>query len=515
MNHQKRNRKVKQVMVLLIMAVFTLTTIMPPAFAAAPTWWPEVREAALADALGAMEGFMATDNGVGAIYAGVLASLHAAHKPGDTGNGWQPQAPAPLSIGYHHNMAMEYIMRNMGPLDFKTSAGRARAEQLLLAYLDNNVVERFISSGGAPDGSAGRAAEPFFKIGSISGDPENPASAGSGSPVLQTGTYQGSESLNDGYNPQISDILKRLETERNRGSISNTFYQNILITMEILRSQGDNPDLLMDTAVDYLLREERPRRRVEVLTSIQDAGTLQESLSLNFEKLVVTYKEHLQREAGENVTPADITLNKATRDALDIIVVVPGRGAGISPQVEVREFLAASVFLEVLSESYRYHRHGVVPTTPEQEPQLRIIMTIGNTAGTANGRPIATDVAPFIRDGRTLLPFRFIGEQLGAQIDWDAIDRKVTYTLGTRTVSLWIDQNLSLVNGRERLVDPLNPNVVPIIRDGRTMVPVRFISEALGFTVDWNGETQQVTVSGNNPLYTGSGTSQSNPLFGN
>lgn len=107
------------------------------------------------------------------------------------------------------------------------------------------------------------------------------------------------------------------------------------------------------------------------------------------------------------------------------------------------------------------------------------------------------DVAPIIRGDRTLLPIRFVVEPLGGTIIWNEPEQKVTITRGDTTIELWINKNVAKVNGVDKVIDPDNALVKPIIvKPGRTMLPVRFISEALGCTVDWNPVNEEVTVSG-------------------
>jgi hypothetical protein len=56
-------------------------------------------------------------------------------------------------------------------------------------------------------------------------------------------------------------------------------------------------------------------------------------------------------------------------------------------------------------------------------------------------------------------------------------------------------EDLFQVDGKSVPVDPYNPRVVPeIMEPGRTMVPLRFVSEALGCTVDWNPATGEITI---------------------
>lgn len=103
---------------------------------------------------------------------------------------------------------------------------------------------------------------------------------------------------------------------------------------------------------------------------------------------------------------------------------------------------------------------------------------------------IPVDVPPFIEGGRTLVPLRFIGEQLGATIGWDGATQKITYTKGDTTVILWIGKNTAEVNGQSMTLE-----APPRIIDGRTVVPLRFVGEAFGAGLEWEGSTQSITLT--------------------
>ena len=105
------------------------------------------------------------------------------------------------------------------------------------------------------------------------------------------------------------------------------------------------------------------------------------------------------------------------------------------------------------------------------------------------------DVTPVDLGGRILIPVRFATEPLGAKIDWLESEQKVTVTLGSNVVELWIGKNTAKVNGIDKLIDPNNPKVMPMIIDNRTMIPIRFLSENLGCTVDWDAIGNKATIT--------------------
>jgi photosystem II stability/assembly factor-like uncharacterized protein len=114
---------------------------------------------------------------------------------------------------------------------------------------------------------------------------------------------------------------------------------------------------------------------------------------------------------------------------------------------------------------------------------------------TSDGKVIALDSPPVIVEGRTLVPIRPIVEKLGGSVAWDNVERKVTITLGDKTLELWIGKNTAKVNGTTVPIDSSNTKVVPQIISGRTMLPVRFVAETLGARVDWDGTLKKITIT--------------------
>ncbi len=122
-------------------------------------------------------------------------------------------------------------------------------------------------------------------------------------------------------------------------------------------------------------------------------------------------------------------------------------------------------------------------------------LKIGDRTMYVNDSPRVIDVSPVIIEGRTLLPIRWIAEPLGAEVGWDGNERKVTIDLSNTKVELWIGKNIAKLNGKDTPIDPNNPKVVPIIKDGRTLLPVRFVAESLGCSVEWDPKNQIVTIT--------------------
>jgi len=122
-------------------------------------------------------------------------------------------------------------------------------------------------------------------------------------------------------------------------------------------------------------------------------------------------------------------------------------------------------------------------------------LSIGSEIAFVGEQAIILDSPPIIKNGRTLVPIRAIVEALGGSIVWDETERKVAITLKDTTIELWIGKPQAKVNGVLKWIDETNYKVMPEIINGRTMLPLRFISEQLGAKVDWDNTTKTITIT--------------------
>lgn len=138
---------------------------------------------------------------------------------------------------------------------------------------------------------------------------------------------------------------------------------------------------------------------------------------------------------------------------------------------------------------------------PRRGTGVTVWLQVGNRTARVNGEPVILDVAPRVADGRTLVPLRFLGNALGAEMSFDPADRHIRFALGGRQIDLWLDRAEALVNGR-----PVTLDTAPTVVNGRTLVPLRFLSERLGADVTYNPGDQSITVT-----YPGQGQSAAPP----
>jgi hypothetical protein len=146
---------------------------------------------------------------------------------------------------------------------------------------------------------------------------------------------------------------------------------------------------------------------------------------------------------------------------------------------------------------------------------LLLLTSVGNIASAAgndqikvlvNGVQQHFDQSPILYHDYTLVPLRGIFENLGAKVTWDQATQKVTVNKDMLNLTLQIGKDTVIKNGL-----PIELPVTPEVVNGRTLVPLRFISETLGAKVDWLGDTNTVVItSDNNNTSTSSNTSNQN-----
>ncbi|QUH25055.1 stalk domain-containing protein [Serpentinicella alkaliphila] len=141
----------------------------------------------------------------------------------------------------------------------------------------------------------------------------------------------------------------------------------------------------------------------------------------------------------------------------------------------------------VVSDKIEVH-FGATPVVKEVPGAKSVVLTIDNAASVVDGKVQTLDVAPFIQNGRTFVPVRFIAEALGAEVSFtqnaqgltDTVtltreDKVVTMTIGATTLTVVADGKTTTVTS----------DVAPQVVSGRTVLPFRALAEAMGAEVDY------------------------------
>jgi len=134
---------------------------------------------------------------------------------------------------------------------------------------------------------------------------------------------------------------------------------------------------------------------------------------------------------------------------------------------------------------------GLVTMTTTSAPVTRVIvLTIGTDIVTVDGKATSVDAAPEIVNGRTFVPIRFIAETFGSTVTWLPETKGVTIVLGDTTIGLQIGNKTVVINGNIIAVE-----AAPYIKNSRTMVPLRVISESFGGDVVWDPALRTITIT--------------------
>ncbi len=149
--------------------------------------------------------------------------------------------------------------------------------------------------------------------------------------------------------------------------------------------------------------------------------------------------------------------------------------AGLTPEQIEREYA------EEL-ETFKYER---------QKYLIYGYATPGELSVVVNNVALFFDSPPYIdSQNRTMVPLRAISEGLNAVVGWDPQTYTVTVEKDDLRITLSIGDDVAYVNGEKRIMD-----TIPVLKNDRTMVPIRFVAEFLESTVGWDEVNRMVTVS--------------------
>ncbi len=141
----------------------------------------------------------------------------------------------------------------------------------------------------------------------------------------------------------------------------------------------------------------------------------------------------------------------------------------------------------------------LVPSYAAALSSTTVQLWIDNPSMSVNGVQQPIDVQgtkPVISAGRTLLPIRAVIEAFGGSIAWEPSTSKITVKLEKNSLDLWLGKPQASLNGTALPVDAANPAVVPVIMNGRTMLPLRFVAESLGIDVQYDDAARKITLQG-------------------
>ena len=307
--------------------------------------------------------------------------------------------------------------------------------------------------------------------------------------LVGTDTLNGTVTLTYAQTPDMSKVGKT--TINITGTLSNDnydiIYANGTLTVSNRHSGGGGGGGSKPTKKPT----EKPAEKPAVSPTVEDkndtvkiAETTAEANAAAANAAKADDKVTLVTE-GTNVSGKDFTepaVLKIPVDTKDVKNV---------NQLTLARLNAETGKLEIVGGSYDAKANAVVGYVVkegsyfvvEKESLTTISMQIGNNGVVLNNENKILDAAPLISQNRTMVPLRFIAEAFGANVSWAQDTKTVTIVIDGKVLTMRINQELE------------GFGAAPIISNGRTMVPIRYISEELGANVIWVPSTRTVAIA--------------------
>ncbi len=211
-----------------------------------------------------------------------------------------------------------------------------------------------------------------------------------------------------------------------------------------------------------MIHSPRPEKTVEISRYFEDWGSIKAVYGRRIDVESDYIPEPLEEETEDEITKLLSTPNSLRMNHLD--------GIDYMPKIDIND--------------------------PRE-----MILQIGNPIMKINGedKPIdeSGEVFPVIINNRTLLPLRKVSEEFGAEVNWIGGEKgEISIKYGDYDLTLWIGEEYIISNGMTVEIDS-----APIIIDGRTYLPIKFIAYEFGWDVLWNENEKTVTVSANQNAY--------------
>jgi len=250
------------------------------------------------------------------------------------------------------------------------------------------------------------------------------------------------------------------------------------ITKVALPNEGENVIVITDENGNPLAQITVIRDTTPPAVTIEEP---KEGIILTDRKVAVT----LQSEPNVKVT---LSLSGADGSQADVINTTADSAGKVSVDVAFRAFVGLNIMKVTVTDSAG--NSSVIYRLFAYDRPHTAVLTIGSKQMDVNVDTYELDVAPYIKEGYTMVPLRFVAEAFGAKVGWDDATKTVTIDFAGQNMKVVIGSTEAVVDG-EAVTMPLPAEIV----NSRTMVPVRFISEAFGFTVKWDDNTKVITIT--------------------
>ncbi|MBE7043218.1 MAG: copper amine oxidase N-terminal domain-containing protein [Ruminococcaceae bacterium] len=220
-----------------------------------------------------------------------------------------------------------------------------------------------------------------------------------------------------------------------------------------------------------------------------------ENWSTQMPVTVYDYEKVYETAAQENATQLtkigmwDLIYDKNTNT--NRLLVDGIYSIGLNIPFRLREFYEPGRFLFWEEGDTLYIQDGNVRlSTPKQALYDEIEKVSKSPYIVLNDKVLVFDVPPVLEDDRMLVPMRFVFEQMGAEVEWDQATQTATVLQENDAVAFQINNRSATVNSQAQTMD-----VPARLINGKTMIPIRFLSENLGYTVEWDEETNMAVIS--------------------
>lgn len=307
--------------------------------------------------------------------------------------------------------------------------------------------------------------------------------------LVGTDTLNGTVTLTYAQTPDMSKVGKT--TINITGTLSNDnydiIYANGTLTVSNRHSGGGGGGGSKPTKKPTEKPAEKPavsptvdgkNDTVKIAETTAEANTAAANAAKSDDK--VTLVTEGTSVSGKDFTePAVLKIPADTKDVKNV------------NQLTLARLNAETGKLEIVGGSYDAKANAVVGYVVEEgsyfvvekESLTTISMQIGNNGVVLNNENKILDAAPLISQNRTMVPLRFIAEAFGANVSWAQDTKTVTIVIDGKVLTMRINQELE------------GFGAAPIISNGRTMVPIRYISEELGANVIWVPSTKTVAIA--------------------
>jgi len=173
-------------------------------------------------------------------------------------------------------------------------------------------------------------------------------------------------------------------------------------------------------------------------------------------------------------------------------------GRSLSPALEaldmsIEDFFSGQ-YMYLVSDEVKAKVVADVASYQSQKPNQAGSITLW-----LDGSQLHMDIAPEVRNERTMVPIRAVAEALGADVKWMQDTQQIVMTRAGVTVTMTLNSTIATIDDKTIEMD-----VAPYANNGRTLIPVRYMAEFFGQKVDWDGRMRQVLITEDKSMTEGS-----------